>query len=199
MKKQSINLSSFLLLILTLAACTLIACGTSQTASTPPSWAPLYTDGAYAPYYYFPDYGIYYDAAAQQYYYLNNGSYVPNPAPPYNVDLDHSYVVMLNRNTSRPWMNHEYYERNYPAHAYDRYGQIVTQNRIIQTVPPDHVITPRAYNENNDRVLFEERDRAAANAREARVATHEVPMRTIAPNMPPEARNYKYGGAQKGR
>ncbi len=173
-------------------------CASSPATYSAPEWAPATADAASVPYYYFPDYGMYYDAAAGQYYYLNNGAWLSSATVPYSgVDLNNSYVVMLNRNTRQPWLNHEYYERNYPAHAHEQYEQIVRNNNAIPGVAPQNRIVTRAYNENNDHVIFEERSHA--NQPGTRVATHEIPMQTIAPNMPPQARQYKYGGANRGR
>ncbi|HWF45115.1 MAG TPA: hypothetical protein VG537_10780 [Candidatus Kapabacteria bacterium] len=177
--------------------------GTAYSTYTAPGWAPAYSDINTVPYYYFPDYGVYYDATAQQYYYPQNGAWASNREVPdrlRGVDLDHSYVVALDRNASKPWLNHSYYSQNYPPHHYDQYNNIVQQNRAIPNVAPNHEVVPRAYNENNDHVLFEERQRAAAGtAPGPRVATHEVPMQTISPNMPAQARQYRYGGGTRQR
>ena len=172
---------------------------TAYTTYTPPAWAPPYNNIADVPYYYFPDYDMYYDVGAQQYWYLNGGAWVASaglPARYHDVDLNRSYVVMLNKNTSKPWTNHTYYTQNYPPHAYDHYTNIVTTNRAIGNVPPEHEIVPRAYNENNDRVIFAEHPRNASTAT-APIAHHEVPMRSIAPSMPPESRPYNYGSGYK--
>ena len=190
-----------LAVILILAASFLQSCGSSETSYTPPEWAPASADASSVPYYYFPDYGMYYDVGAQQYYYQNNGAWAASRVLPYNMDLDNSYTVTLDHNSSKPWLNHDYYARNYPAHAHEQYGNIVEQNMAIQNVPPTHVLTPRAYNENNNHILFDERARARAAQGQpgARIATHEVPMQSIAPHMPSDARQYRYGGAAKGR
>ena len=50
------------------------SCGTTPATYSSPAWADGISDGA-APYYYFPDYGMYYDATGQQYYYRNNGAW----------------------------------------------------------------------------------------------------------------------------
>ncbi len=181
----------------------LSACGSSQQTASTPYWAPVYSDAASVPYYYFPDYGMYYDARSGQYYYQNNGAWVSSATVPYGVDLDNSYVVMLDRNSREPWENHAYYQRNYPAWAEQHYDQIARDQRLITNVPYGHTVVPRAYNENDGHVIFEEREHARDQAGNrpawARVGTREVPMSQIAPNMPREAREYKYGGAERGR
>lgn len=182
------------------------SCGTSTTYSTP-TWASGISDGA-SPYYYFPDYDMYYDATGGQYYYLNNGSWLSSGAVPYpGVDLNNAYVVELNRGTQRPWSDNDFYQRNYPAHAQEEYSRIAREQNLVPNVQQDHMIVPRAYNENTQRMIFEERRQAEANAQaqaQERTAPaprvrHEVPMQSIAPNMPAQARQYRYGGDNKGR
>ena len=181
----------------------LSSCGTT-TYSTP-YWATGYSDGV-SPYYYFPDYDMYYDAASGQYYYLNNGAWLSSAVIPYpGVDLNNAYAIELNRNINRPWEDNEFYERNYPAHEEREYSRIVRDHNLIPNVPQNNVIVPRAYNENTNRMIFEER-REAAHAQPGirpapgpRATMHQVPMRSIAPNMPAQARQYRYGGDEKGR
>ncbi len=219
------------------AGATLSSCGTT-TYSTP-TWASGVSDNT-VPYYYFPDYNMYYDAGAGQYYYLNNGSWMTSGEEPYpGVDLNNAYMVELDRNVQRPWMNNDYYARNYPPHERQQYEQVVRDHNIIPNVPQDHTIVPRAYNENTDQMIFEERaqqqqqqerqqqqqqqqerqqqqqqqerqqQQQARGAQQGgrpgvrpqppqRVAVHQVPMRVIAPNMPTQARGYRYGGNPKG-
>jgi|GEM_PF-2041531 len=177
------------------------SCGTTPATYSSPAWADGISDGA-APYYYFPDYGMYYDATGEQYYYRNNGAWASSAVVPYpGVDLNNAYVVELNRNTQRPWENHDYYARNYPPHEREEYQRVVQSHNIIPNVPQNHAIVPRAYSENTDRMIFEEREQRAARqgVPPQRVTVHQVPMRTIAPNMPPETRPYRYGGDSHGR
>ena len=201
-------------------AATLNSCATTPATYSNPAWAQGVSDGA--PYYYFPDYSMYYDAAGGQYYYQNNGAWIASGAEPYpGVDLNDSYVVALDRNVQRPWQNHDYYARNYPPHEREQYQQVVQQHNLIPNVPQGHAIVPRGYDENTDRVTFEERAQQQQQQgqqqqqrqqqqgqqqqgqqqqqRQQRVAVHQVPMQTIAPNMPAQARGYRWGGNQKGR
>lgn len=188
-------------------AATLNSCATTPATYSSPAWAEGVSDGT-VPYYYFPDYSMYYDAAGGQYYYPSNGSWVTSAVVPYpGVNLSDAYVVALDRNAQRPWENHDYYARNYPPHEREQYQQVVQQHNIIPNVPQGHVIVPRGYDENTDRMTFEERAEQARAAQQGarpvpqhqRVAVHQVPMQTIAPNMPAQARGYRWGGAQKGR
>ena len=152
------------------------------------------------PYYYFPDYRSYYAATTGQYYYPSNGEYISNLTPPSNIDLNRSYVVLLDRNANKPWLNHEYYERNYPARAEEQYGNIVRDRHLIDGMSDNHMVVPRAYDENTNNVLLEERTEGdLEHQRGRRVAVHEVPMGTISPGMPATARQYRYGGDQRGR
>ncbi|HET6402341.1 MAG TPA: hypothetical protein VFH95_13220 [Candidatus Kapabacteria bacterium] len=222
------------------------SCATTPASYSTPGWAAGVSDGT-VPYYYFPDYDMYYDAGAGQYYYLNNGAWVTSAVVPYGgVDLNDAYMVELDRNVQRPWMNNDYYARNYPPHERQQYEQVVRDHNIIPNVPQNHTVVPRAYNENTDQMIFEERaqqqqqrqqqqqqqqrqqqqqqqqqqqeqqrqqqqqQQQARGAQQSgrpgvrpqppqRVAVHQVPMRTIAPNMPAQARGYRWGGAAKGR
>lgn len=176
------------------------SCGTTTSTYSTPTWATGISDGT-NPYYYFPDYNMYYDAGSGQYYYLNNGAWLSSEAVPYpNVDLNRSYVVELNRGTTRPWMNDDFYRRNYPAHEQEEYTRIAREQNLVPRIPQDHVVMPRAYNENTQRMIFEERQQARENEGPGtRIATHEVPMRQISPNMPAQARQYRYGGDERGR
>lgn len=227
MTKTKYHLPAFGMLA-TLAVIGLTALA-SSCVSTPatystPGWAAGVSDGT-VPYYYFPDYDMYYDAGAGQYYYLNNGAWVTSGVVPYQgVDLNDAYMVELDRNVRRPWENNDYYARNYPPHERQQYEQVVRDHNIIPNVPQNHTIVPRAYDENTDRMMFEERaqqEQAAQQERaqqeraqqervaqqgarpyaqpQQRVAVHQVPMRTIAPNMPAQARGYRWGGDAKGR
>ncbi len=182
------------------------SCGTTATYSTP-AWAAGISDGN-APYYYFPDYDMYYDASAGQYYYLNNGAWLSSAAVPYpGVDLNRSYVVELQRGTQRPWTDNDFYRRNYPEHEQEEYTRIARDHNLVPNPQQNHEIVPRAYDENSQRMIFEERQAAQAQAQAhagARPApgprvTHQVPMQSIAPNMPAQSRSYRYGGNAKGR
>ena len=205
MRKIAYHLSVFGLLYLLMGtglALVTNSCAPSGevTAYAAPEWAPPYEDVADVPYYYFPDYGFYYDVGASQYWYPENGVWLSSGTLPdrfHDVDLNRSYMVMLNKGASKPWTNHSYYSQNYPAHAHENYTNIVTSNRAIPNVAPDREIIPRAYNENTDRVTFAEHPRNTPAA--PAIAHHEVPMQTIAPSMPPASRPYNYGSGYKHR
>jgi len=168
MKNKIIQLFRINILIALLIACTLAgtlnSCVTSAGITyqnyTPPAWAPPYDDVSAIHYYYFPDYGMYYDAWENQFWYSDNGiwassAYLP---PMYsNIDLNSAYIVLINKKYNTPWQHHDYYARNYPAHSYDNYKNIVVNNRIIKNVAPNHELVPRAFNENTNRVTFMQR------------------------------------------
>jgi hypothetical protein len=168
----------------------------------PPSWAPPYDNVSTIRYYYLPDYDMYYDVWERQYYYFDGNEWVATyDVPPMlsGVSLSSAFVVLINRSVDRPWMNHDYYVRNYPAHAYTQYRDIVVKNRIITNLRPDHELVPRAYNENNKRVTFMQRPTQSGAAPQNPAyhqQVHEVPIKTIAPSMPAESRKFNYGGGQ---
>ena len=218
MKKANIYKSNSLLLILALLLTTtaFTSCSTSERLQTdesvtydnyvPPAWAPPYDGMSSVHYYYFPDYEMYYDVWDSQFWYMNNGiwaSSVGLPSLYANINLYNSYVVLVNRNVTRPWMNHQYYVTNYPRNCYNNYKNIVVNNRIITNVAPNHELVPRAYNENNNRVTFMQHPQKEVNTNSNPPAyhhvTHEVPMKLITPSMPRESRNFNYGGGFRSR
>jgi hypothetical protein len=165
---------------------------------------------------------MYYDVWNHQYWYLQGDVWVSYPdLPPIysDIDLSTAFIVLIDRDISEPWHNHSYYRDNYPSHGYDRYRDIVVNNRIVTNIQPGHELVPRAYNENNDRVTFMQhpkpnapapaqltQDRHQGNAQsqnlQARApitptqyhhVVHEVPMKSIAPSMPKESRAFNYG------
>jgi len=197
---------------------TLNSCGTSASITyenyTPPAWAPPYDDASSIQYYYFPDYDMYYDVWNDQFWYSNNGiwtSCIGLPPIYPNVDLYSAYVVLVNKKYHTPWNDNDYYARNYPAHSYDNYKNIVVSNRIVKNTAPNHELVARAFNENNNRVTFMQRPvKNEPTAPAAPVHTtqpvsppqyhhisHEVPIKNITPYMPAESHNLGYGGGFK--
>jgi hypothetical protein len=171
---------------------------------TPPYWAPPYDNVSTVRYYYIPDCDMYYDVWDRQYYYNNGGDWIATLDVPgtCGIDLSSAYIVLINRGVDRPWLNHDFYIRNYPPHHYDQYRDIVVRNRIITNLHPGHELVPRAYNENNRRVTFMQRPTQAPGAPPRPAGSpayhqqaHEVPMRSIAPSMPAASRKLNYGGA----
>ncbi len=174
----------------------------------PPPWAPPYDNVSSIRYYYLPDYDMYYEVWDGEFWYADpRGEWISSEGPPQQyagIDLSGAFIVLIDRNISRPWTNYSYYRRNYPEHGYDHYRDIVARNRIVTNTAPGHELVPRAFNENSNRVTFMQRpvrkspdpnDRAPNNHAPAtyhRVA-HEVPIKSIAPSMPPESRNFNYG------
>ncbi len=189
----------------------------------PPDWAPPYDNESSIRYYYLPDYDMYYDVWERQYFYLDGGQWVASyELPPMwaGISLATAFIVLIDRDVDRPWFQHDYYVRNYPRHGYDHYRDIVVRNRIITNMRPGHELVPRAYNERNRRVTFmqhpipgapqdnreigrtpgEQRGGQTPPPRPPAVnggyhqQVHEVPMKSIAPSMPPESRKFNYGG-----
>jgi hypothetical protein len=96
-----------------------------QQNYNPPPWAPQYVSYSTARYYYLPDYQMYYDAQEQMYWYQNNGVWYSSyslPGSYSGANLYTTNVIYLDRDISRPWMNHDYYASHYPRRDYDRNG-----------------------------------------------------------------------------
>jgi hypothetical protein len=113
------------------------------------------------------------------------------------VDLSAAFCVLIDRDISRPWLNHDYYRTNYPPHGYANYRDIVVRNRVVTNIAPGHELVPRAFNENNNRVTFMQRPVATAAAPHPtnyHHVVHEVPMKSISPSMPAASRGLNYGG-----
>jgi hypothetical protein len=192
----------------------------------PPPWAPPYDNVSAVRYYYLPDYDCYYDVWGGDFWYNGPGGWVSSVGPPpqcAGADLNGAFVVLIDRNIDRPWMNHDYYRDNYPAHGYDQYKDIVVKNRVVTNTEPGHELVPRAFNENNNRVTFMQRPTTpnvpppppvhmdhgqpehppipppALPAHYHRVV-HEVPMTKITPSMPAASQSHNYGaGYSKAR
>ena len=132
---------------------------------------------------------MYYDVWDGQFWYLGpDGSWIYSEGlpPQYaDVDLSDAFMVLIDRNISRPWINERYYRANYPAHGYDNYTDIVARNRIVTNTAPGHRLVPRAFNENTNRVSFMQRPIQNAGAAHGPATyhrvVHEVPMRSISP------------------
>jgi hypothetical protein len=191
----------------------------------PPPWAPPYDNVSSVRYYYLPDYDCYYDVWDGAWWYNGpGGAWISSVNPPpqcAGVDLNGSFVVLIDKNIDRPWLNHAYYRDNYPAHGYNQYTDIVVHNRIVTNTAPGHELVPRAFNENTNRVTFMQRpvlphlpppppppngvvlpEHPPMPATQAHYhqVVHEVPMSKISPNMPKESQSHNYGaGYSKAR
>lgn len=116
-----------------------------------PVWAPPYVYVNEVHYYYFPDYMVYYDVFAQNYWYFDGFSWVhvislPSMPVYYGFDPYNSYIVVMNRHTHNPWIQHSYFEQQYPRGYYkSAYAprQSLGSNTIL-----------RAYDENESRPVF---------------------------------------------
>ncbi len=193
-----------------------------EQSYAPPPWAPPYDNVSTVRYYYLPDYDCYYDVWDGDFWYQGPGGWVSTVSPPpqcAGVDLSGAFVVLIDKNIDRPWLNHAYYHDNYPAHGYDQYKDIVVKNRIVTNTEPGHELVPRAFNENTNRVTFMQRASApnmpppppdlggrpgqpphppapvlpTPPARYNRIV-HKVPMSKISPSMPKESQTRNYGG-----
>ncbi|HEY3874095.1 MAG TPA: hypothetical protein VGM92_01340 [Candidatus Kapabacteria bacterium] len=165
---------------------------------TPPSWAPANVNLSNVRYYYLPDCDAYYDASSQQFYSQDlNGSWSSNTSAPTscsNLDLSTAYTVLLNSNASKPWLQNSFYQTNYPIHSYDVYGNIVLSHNLLSDLPANYSVTPRAFNENTNSVIFTTRD-GNGNT----IALRDVPMGAISTYMPSDTRSYYYGGGYPSR
>ncbi len=167
--------------------------GTSTAYTiTPPSWAPTSENLTNVRYYYIPDCDAYYDASTQQYYSLSNGSWISTSSIPSScsgTDLSNAYTVLLNSSVSQPWINNAFYQANYPPQSYDAYGNIVLTNHLIPDLNIGYSVTPRAFNENTNSVVFIERSPAGNS-----YVIRDVPMTSISTYMPASTHIYYYGG-----
>ncbi len=183
----------------------------------PPPWAPPYDNVSGVRYYYLPDYDCYYDVWDGAWWYSGPGGWASSIGPPpqcAGADLNSSFIVLIDKNIDRPWLNHDYYRQNYPAHGYDQYKDIVVHNRVITNTEPGHELVPRAFNENTNRVTFMQRPAVphipppppppnggmAPDRHNMPMpptpyhrVVHEVPMTKITPSMPPESQSHNYG------
>jgi hypothetical protein len=204
-------------LALSLGSCMVSQQGDDGTTAVyqnyvPPPWAPPYDNVSAVRYYYFPDCQVYYDVWQRQFWYLGPGGgwQYDMGMPPVcsGMELNTAFIVLIDRDIDRPWMNHGYYRDNYPRHGYDQYRDIVVHNRIVTNIEPNHELVPRAFNENNNRVTFMQKPVepmtapgkvAPPHATTYHHVVHEVPMHSISPSMPAESRKLNYGnGYTKG-
>lgn len=120
----------------------------------PPPWAPQYANINNVRHYYLPDYNMYYDAWTRTYWYQDNGMWIQsNYLPPAYAgsNLNNAYVVFVDRDVSRPWMNHQYYVDNYSHHSHDRNRYIVESHDNGRYVKPNQDDGRRANNPDNNR------------------------------------------------
>ncbi len=191
----------------------------------PPPWAPPYDNVSSIRYYYLPDYEVYYDVWGGDFWYMGpDGVWISTIGPPpqcAGVNLSAAFVVLIDRDIDRPWLNHSYYRDNYPRHGYDQYTDIVVHNRIVTNTEPGHELVPRAFNENTNRVTFMQRPvqpnppppnpgghqgepghqggpghppTPPTPPVQYHHVVHEVPMQKITPSMPAASQNRNYGG-----
>ena len=208
------NSSLYLVLFVCLGFCVASCAAQVETEDgvvvqnyVPPPWAPPYDNVSSVRYYYLPDYGMYYDVWDHEFWYQGpDGDWIFSVGPPpayAGVDFSGAFIVLIDRDIDRPWMNHGYYRDNYPRHGYDQYRDIVVHNRIVTNIEPNHELVPRAFNENNNRVTFMQKpvepQTAPGNVAPPHPTTyhhvvHEVPMKSITPSMPQASRGLNYGG-----
>ncbi len=91
-----------------------------------PAWGP----GGYdvAQYYYIPDIDAYYDVAARDYVYMDNGNWVTTSCLPErysNFDLYNAHKVVINE--SRPWMHYDRDRNQYNGYR-GRHDQVAIRD-----------------------------------------------------------------------
>ena len=116
-----------------------------------PVWAPPYVYVNEVHYYYFPDYMVYYDVFAQNYWYFDGYSWVHVVTLPaiqtyYGFNPYNSYIVIMNRNTYNPWLRHSHFEELYPR------GYYKTAYAPRQSLGNN--VALRAFDENQSRPVF---------------------------------------------
>ncbi len=124
----------------------------------PPPWAPPYDNVSQIQYYYFPDYECYYDVWSGYFWVPNESGrwvYVTSLPPRYGlVDLDRSFIILLDREAHEPWEHHRHYRDQYPPHVHEHYGDVVRERRLVNDLQPGDELYERSFNENTDRVTF---------------------------------------------
>jgi hypothetical protein len=116
-----------------------------------PLWAPPYAYVTEVHYYYFPDYMIYYEVFSQNYCYYNGYNWLhvtmlPSLPAYYNFNPYSSYLIVLNSSANQPWMNHTFYEEQYPTGYY--------RNAYVPRTTLQSNTVLRAYDENQQKPLF---------------------------------------------
>jgi len=112
-----------------------------------PQWAPSFDNRNMIQYYYFPDWGMYYDVRNSEYVYMDEGNWFFSRQVPMryaSYDFSSAYVVGLDYNVHQPWMHHSLYASHYPPYYYrTHYNNNVENGRYV-----------RGYNENGQRAYY---------------------------------------------
>ena len=120
---------------------------TTRVEVEQPNWAPQFDNRNLIRYYYFPDWGMYYDINNSEYVYMDEGNwYFSHSVPPRYAayDLNSTFVVALDYSIYQPWMHHSLYSSHYPPYFYrTRYENDFEHGRYT-----------RGYNENNQRPYY---------------------------------------------
>ena len=80
----------------------------------PPSWAPAYGWRAKHQYYYYPSVGVYFDIGREVYFYFNGSRWVAAVRLPGGVTVNVRERVLLEMNTSRPYLYYPDHVKKYP-------------------------------------------------------------------------------------
>jgi len=80
----------------------------------PPPWAPAHGWRAKHRYYYYPSTGVYFDIGREVYFYFNGGRWVAAFQLPGGVTLNVKERVLLEMDTSRPYLYYPNHVRKYP-------------------------------------------------------------------------------------
>jgi hypothetical protein len=120
---------------------------------TQPAWAPDYDNMGMVHYYYFPDWGMYYDVRTSEYVYMEEGNWLFSPQLPgmySSYDLNNAYVIGLDYRVHEPWMHHTLYSSHYPPYYYKSYyaNDNMGNTRITNTANSDNR-SIRGFNEND--------------------------------------------------
>ena len=148
MKNSLINLILFCTFMLIFNRCVPVYVA-QEPEVVQPAWAPDYDNQVRPHYYYFPDYGMYYDVRNREYVYMEEGNWFFSPQPPAmyaSYDFNNAYVVGLDYNVHEPWMHHATYVSHYPPYYYKSYynnNRVVNENRNV-----------RGFNENDKKPFY---------------------------------------------
>jgi hypothetical protein len=109
-----------------------------------PAWGPSGYDNA--AYYYIPDIDAYYDVAAQDYVYMDNGNWVTSAYLPErysNCDLYSVHKVVINE--PRPWLRYNTYRNEYGGYR-GRHDQVAIRDyREQRNYQPERYVYSNRY------------------------------------------------------
>ncbi len=163
MKNRIKNLIFFGVFMVLLGSCTPLIYLPDNTQQIQPAWAPSYDNMEMTHYYYFPDWGMYYDVRNREYVYMEDGNWLFSSQIPYrysSYDFNNAYVIGLDYRVNEPWMHHTLYSSHYPPYYYKSYYSNNHQgNTRINNDRNNENWNIRGFNENGRTPIYLKRGR----------------------------------------